>query len=243
MSSQGFYGSGTSGIFGRLVLEYVGTFLLVIVGTKAAIDAASGLSIAGSPTGSVGVALAFGVTLGILVYALGVRTGCHLNPAVTLAAIVGKSINAVQGLLYMGVQVAGGISASLMLSTLVSPNVRAETKLGLTTLAAGYNTFHLFVVEAIATSILVLVVLFVAASGRVHEAAAGIAVGGALFVGIMFAGSITGGALNPARTLGPMIVENEYGSVWWYLIAQLLGAGVAALLFKVGGRVKQPDDS
>lgn len=243
MSSQGFYGSDTSGIFGRLVLEYVGTFLLVIVGTKAAVDAAASLSIAGSPVGSVGVALAFGVTLGILVYALGVRTGCHLNPAVTLAAMVDRSIGILQGVLYIIVQVIGGISASLMLSTLVSPSVRNETRLGLTTLAAGYNPFHLIVVEAVATGILVLVVLFVAVSGRVHEAAAGIAVGGALFVGIMFAGSITGGGMNPARTLGPMIVENEYANVWWYLLAQILGAVVAVLLFKVVGRVKQPDDS
>ena len=141
----------------------------------------------------------------------------------------------------MSVQIIGGVSASLMLSTLVSPGVRSETRLGLTTLAAGYNPVHLIIVEAVATGILVLVVLFVAVSGRVHEAASGVAIGGALFAGIIFAGSITGGALNPARTIGPMVVENAYGNVWGYLFAQFLGAVVAALLFKVVGRVKQPN--
>ncbi len=240
MSRIGFYESTQSLISGRLLFEALGTYFLVLVGTKAATDATMSNAIAGAPTGSTGVALAFSATLAILVYALGPRTGAHLNPAVTLAALLVGAIRDVQAVAYMIAQVVGAVLASLTLRLTLPHRDVTRAKLGLTALAPGYDRWSLLVYEFLGTLLLVLAVLFAAVSSRVHAAAAGVTVGGALFAAVLFAGPVTGGGINPARVLGPMFLTGIFTNWWLYLLAELLGAWVAVLLYRSYGGVQAP---
>lgn len=240
MSGTGFYGSDISPLGPRALLEALGTFFLVFIGTKAVTDAATGSAVAGSPIGSTGVALAFGV-VGILVYALGPRTGCHLNPAISLAAWLSGKITAIELVCYSGAQVAGACAASFLLKATLPDASIMQAKLGLTTLAHGYGDWSLFAYEALGTGLLVFVVLFAAVSGRVPEAASGIAVGGALVFGVLITGSVTGGALNPARLLGPMFAMGVYTNWWIYILAEFSGAVLAWLLYNQYGSVRPSD--
>jgi MIP family channel proteins len=222
------YGSDVAGNIVRAsIAEFLGTFLLVLAGT--AVVVAGGLN-AGVFDG-LAPALAFGLMLVALVTALGHISGCHLNPAVTLGLAATRKFPLSHVPAYLLAQFGGAVVAALTVWAAYGDSARDQVGLGAPSPAAGVGVLRTGFVEAIITFLLVLVIVSVATDDRVPAAAAGLAVGFALFAAISIGGLVTGGSVNPARALGPMIVAGTFPQWPVYLIAPVIGGVVAALLY------------
>jgi MIP family channel proteins len=233
VTPEGLYGSNTAQNVPRLaVAEFIGTFFLVFTGTAEAAAAVLKLTIAGQPAGSLAVGLTFGLALAAMVYTFGHISGCHLNPAVTLGlALSGKFPWKHTGY-YIASQLAGAITASLAVWGTFGERARGTASLGAAQPSAQSSGLDVFVVEAVMTFFLVLVICSVATDRRAHPAVAGIAVGFTLAVCVLVAGPISGGAINPARALGPMIVAGRYQAIWAYVLGPIAGGGLGALIYE-----------
>ncbi|HEY0007769.1 MAG TPA: MIP family channel protein [Tepidisphaeraceae bacterium] len=230
-AKQGLYGSELGGSMLRSgVAEAVGTFLLVFAGAATATAATLNRSIAGGAADSLAVALAFGLALVALVSALGHVSGAHLNPAVTLGlAATGKfPLRFVPA--YLIAQLVGAIAAALAVWAIFGHAGRDLAALGATAPAQHVTLLQAFLAEMLITFFLVFIVMSVATDSR-SPAAAGPAVGFALAAAILIGGPVTGGAVNPARALGPMIVAGTFTAAWVYILAPILGGVAAALLY------------
>lgn len=232
LKGDGLYGSSTSDpIFGAALAELVGTFILVFGGTAVAVGAILSRPTAGAAYDSLAIALAFGLALAAVVAAVGHVSGAHVNPAVTLGmAATGKfpwkSVPA-----YLGAQLAGAVLGALGTWLAFGSPGRSTANLAATYPAQGVGDFQAFVLEILITFILVFVVMSVATDDRAPAPIAPIAVGFALAVGVFVAGPITGGAVNPVRALGPMLVAGDLTSAWLYILGPVIGGVLAALLY------------
>jgi MIP family channel proteins len=230
----GLYGSqiDASHLVGAAIAELVGTFILVFGGTAVAVAAILARPTAGGAYGSLAVALAFGLALAIVVASIGHVSGAHVNPAVTIGmAATGKfPWNYVP--IYVAAQLVGAVLAALATwLTFGGVGARSEASLAATYPARGVGDLQAFLVEILITFILVFVVMAVATDERAPAAIAPIAVGFALAVGVFIAGPVTGGSVNPARSLGPMIVAGDLTSVWLYILGPIIGGVLGALLY------------
>lgn len=211
-----------------LIAELVGTFALIFVGAGTGALGIGGL---------VGVALAHGLVLLAFAYAYGHISGTHINPAVTVAVWAAGKMDAGKAFSYIVFQLTGGILGALALRWVLGG---AETGLGATVLAqnlqAGGATISIspvvgMVLEAILTFFLVNTVLNAAVSGKGGELA-GVAIGLTLTLAILVGGPLTGGSLNPARTLGPAVATGNFSDLWVYFVGPVVGAVAAALLYR-----------
>ncbi len=232
MSNEGLYGSSTAQNVPRLaVAEFIGTFFLVFTGTAVASAAVLKQQIAGLPADTLTVGLTFGLVLVALVYTFGHVSGCHLNPAVTVGLALSGKFPWRYTPYYLGSQLLGAIAASLVLWGVYGEAARAQAILGTTQPPGHASSVTVFVIELIMTFFLVLVICSVATDKRAHPAIAGIAVGFTLAVCVLVAGPISGGAINPVRALGPMIVADRFGDVWAYILGPMIGGAAGALLY------------
>jgi aquaporin Z len=223
----------------KLLAEFVGTAVLVVIAVGVATESFGfklhGLSLS---AGIVATAVAFGLVLVALVYAIGPISGCHINPAVTLGFISSGRMKFQEGLAYMVAQVAGGIAGAYLLYwmfTTVPSYHKAVQGLG----TDGYGSKSLlhisqggaFLVEVVITAIFVMVVLFATHKAAI-QGAAGVAIGFALVIVHLIGIPLTGTSVNPARSLGPAIVVGgtALSQVWLFIVAPLVGGIVAALL-------------
>jgi len=200
--------------------EAVGTFILVFVGTGAVIvDGVSG----GALT-LVGIALAFGLVVLAMVNALGDVSGAHINPAVTVGFWVAGRFPRDQVLPYVASQCAGAVLASLLLRMTFG----ASHGLG-ATLPSG-SVLQSLVMEIVATCILVLVILCVTTGAKEKGITAAITIGSVVTFVVLLAGPVSGGSVNPARSLGPAVAGLQFDSFWVYIVGPCAGAWLAALL-------------
>jgi MIP family channel proteins len=233
LKTDGAYGSSTSDpILPAALAELVGTFILVFGGTAVAVGAILSLPTAGGAYGSLAIALAFGLALAAVVAAIGHVSGAHVNPAVTLGlASIGqfpwKSVPA-----YLGAQLVGAVLGAIGTWVAFGGPGRNEAKLAATYPAQGVGDLQAFLLEILITFILVFVVVSVATDSRAPAAIAPIAVGFALAVGVFIAGPVTGGAVNPVRALGPMLVAGDLTSVWLYILGPIIGGVLAAFFYE-----------
>ena len=199
----------------RMVAEAIGTFILVLAGTGAAI---------------VGGSYAFGFGFGLIavVYAIGHISGAHVNPAISLGLAVTGRFPMAEVPYYVGSQIIGAILASLFLR-LVNGNLNS---LGATSVVDGYSVLEGFLLELVCTAVLVFVVVAVATDKRVQPAVVGLAIGGALLFIELVAGPITGGSVNPARSIGPAIASWSFGDIWIYLTAPFIGGAIGAVSYE-----------
>jgi MIP family channel proteins len=214
------------------VAEAVGAFFLVYTGTATAVAAVTGETIAGDPPNSLAVALAFGLVLAALVGALGRVSGAHLNPAVTIGlASIGK-FPWRYAPTYVVAQLLGAILGAGATWLTLGSAARDDAKLGATYPAGGIGDGRAFLVEFFITFLLVFVIVAVTQDERVHAAAASTSIGFALVAAVLIGGPSTGGAVNPVRALGPMLVASDLTSFWVYLTAPILGGIAAAVLYQ-----------
>ncbi|MGB7053138.1 MAG: aquaporin [Acidimicrobiales bacterium] len=229
----------------RLAAELLGTLILVFIACGVAtLSFGKGFNFAGFTlahnlsAGIVATALAFGLVLLALVYVLGPISGCHVNPAVTIGALLARRIQPVEGVLYMVAQFIGGILGALLLWGVFSASPlyrRTVTGLG----ADGYgkaSDVHIsaggaFLVEVILTAIFVFVVLGVT-SRIANAAAAGLVIGLTLTFIHLIGIPLTGTSVNPARSLGPALVVGgtALSQVWLFIVAPAIGGAVAAII-------------
>ncbi len=204
--------------------EALGTFALVFVGAGAlAVDAAS----EGGVTG-VGVGLAFGFIVMALVFALGHVSGCHINPAVTVAFRVTRRIGNRRALAYIVAQLAGGILGGLAIVAIVGGDGDA----GATAPRIG-GTDAALLSEFILTFFLALVVFGAATDARAEGGAAGLAIGAYVGLAALSWGPVANASMNPARSLGPAIAGNEWSAHWVYWLGPIAGAVLGALAYEL----------
>ncbi len=232
-SSGGLYGSeiDDSHMVGAGLAELVGTFILVYGGTAVAVGAILTRPTAGPAYDSLAVALAFGLALVAVVAAIGHVSGGHVNPAVTLGMAATGKFPWKYTPIYIGAQLVGAVLAAFATWLTFGGPARSEANLAATYPAQGVGDLQAFLVEILITFILVFVVMAVATDDRAPAAIAPIAVGFALAVGVFIAGPVTGGAVNPVRALGPMIVAGDLTSFWLYILGPIVGGVLAALLY------------
>jgi len=232
-SSGGLYGSqiDDSHMVGAGLAELVGTFILVYGGTAVAVGAILARPTAGAAYDSLAIALAFGLALAAVVAAVGHVSGAHVNPAVTLGMAATGKFPWKYTPVYIGAQLVGAVLAAFATWLTFGAAARSEANLAATYPAQGVGDLQAFIVEVLITFILVFVVMAVATDDRAPAAIAPIAVGFALAVGVFIAGPVTGGAVNPVRALGPMIVAGDLTSAWLYILGPIVGGVLAALLY------------
>ena len=236
--------------FRKLGAEFLGTMVLVVIAVGVATESFGfklfGLSYA---AGVVATALAFGLVLVALVYAIGPISGCHVNPAVTLGFISAGRMKLAEGVSYLVAQFAGGIVGAYLLYWMFTTSALYQKSIqGLGTDGYGKQS-HLFVsqggaflIEVVLTAIFVLVVLFATHKAAI-QGAAGVAIGFALVFVHLIGIPLTGTSVNPARSLGPAVVVGgtALSQVWLFIVAPLVGALVAAIIHLVLAERSQED--
>ncbi|HEX7021941.1 MAG TPA: MIP family channel protein [Trueperaceae bacterium] len=203
-----------------LVAEFVGTFTLIFAGVGAI---AAGANL-------VGVALAHGLAIAVMVSATMAVSGGHLNPAVTLGLWLARKIDFLNALLYMVAQCLGGLVAAWVLLLLIPDQVHA-VNVGTPALAPGLPVVSGLLIEAILTFFLVFVIYGTAVDARAHKVG-GLFIGLTITLDILMGGPLTGAAMNPARHLGPALVSGQLLQTWLYWLGPLLGGAAAALLYR-----------
>jgi MIP family channel proteins len=211
-----------------LVAEAIGTFLFFFIGAGAVIlgqhsgDASAGL---------VGVALAHGLALAILVSAFGAVSGGHFNPAVTFAVWITGRMEPMRAALYVVVQLVAGVAAGFALRYVFPESSWEPVKLGTPAVDPTISIAGAIVIEAILTMALIVAVFGTAIDPRGPKIG-GLAIGLAVAADIFMGGPLTGAAMNPARWFGPAVASGTYTDwyVWW--IGPLVGAAIVALVYR-----------
>lgn len=229
----------------KVFAEFIGTFSLVFFGTGAAVIAgktipAAVLSDAPAGIGVLGIALAFGLAVVVMAYAIGPISGCHINPAITVSMLVAGKISAKDSLGYIIAQFAGATVASGTLLTIQkgSPGfTMGEWALGANGWGPGYlanyTTTSAFIIETLLT-FLFLFVIFATTSKLGNSTMAGMAIGLTLVLIHLVSIHVTGTSVNPARSFGPAIFAGGKAmeQLWLFIVAPLVGGIAAAVVWK-----------
>jgi aquaporin Z/aquaporin NIP len=211
--------------------EAVGTFILVLAITSAAVAATLARPVAGVPYGSLAVPVAAWLALTILAASLGHISGAHVNPAVTLGLAANLRFPWACALIYIVAQFVGAIAAAAVIWGLYGQRAKTMAGLGATYPPAGVSAGQVFAAECVITFVLVLVVVSVATDKRVPRGLGALAIGAALATAVLIGGPVSGGAVNPARAIGPMILAGRFTDWWAYLVAPVVGGIVAVALY------------
>ena len=219
--------------------EFFATGLFVFVGAGTVV--ASGIASGGEldAAGLVAISLGHGLAVAALVFAVAHISGGHLNPAVTFAAVLTGKTRPMIGVMYVAGQLTGAVLAGLLL-LYVFPNA-VEGNLGSHGLGAGVSVGMGFTVEFVLTFLLVFVIFAVAMGRREPDAFAPLAIGLAVAVIHFAAVPLTGGSVNPARSLGPAVASGTWADHWIYWAAPLAAAALAALVYQAVFASKDAD--
>jgi aquaporin Z len=213
----------------KFLAEFVGTFTLVLFGCGAAV-------LGGENVGQLGIALAFGFAIVAMAYGIGPISGCHVNPAVSLAAFVAGRMNARDMLLYWAAQFAGALVGAAILMVLAKTGV--ESGLGRNGWGPGYlGEYGLqaaLVFEIVMTALFVIVILGSTGAGS-SPGFAGLAIGITLAVIHIVGIQVTGVSVNPARSFGPAILVGgeALAQLWLFIVAPAIGALIGGLAFRL----------
>lgn len=213
----------------KLTAEFLGTFALAFFGAGAI---CANQFLHGTGSGLLGEALAEGLAAAILYTVFARVSGGHFNPAVTIGFWVTKRINTLEVLGYWVAQIAGAIAATYSVRWIVPDDPWRASLGGTPQLVADFMRLPAMGLEAILTFFLVLV-FFAGVSGEDSERRpqAGWAAGLVYTAGILVAGPLTGGALNPARAFGPALVSSHWNSQGIYWVGPLAGGFLAGLIY------------
>lgn len=212
--------------------ELVGTFAFVFIGAGAICTEAY----TRGGVGLVGIALAHGLSLAIMISALGAISGGHFNPAVTIAFLVVGRIQVVPAVSYIVAQLVGGTIAGLLLRAIfagVFPEaVIGPAHLGTPALTREVSFGTGVLIEVVLTFFLLLAVYGTVVDDRAPRSLAGFGVGLTFGFGVLMGGPLTGAAMNPARTFGPALAAQFWDNHLVHWIGPIVGAALAALLYE-----------
>ncbi|MCX2826828.1 aquaporin [Bacillus pseudomycoides] len=209
------------------IAEFIGTFVLVLFGTGTAV---LGGGIEG--IGTLGIAMAFGLSIVAMAYSIGTISGCHVNPAVSIAMFVNKRMNAMELSYYLLAQVLGGLLGTATLVTILKSSNMSLDNLG----QNAFGNFGLsgsFLVEFVLTFVFILVIIVV--TGKKGNAQlAGLVIGFTLVLVHLLGIPLTGTSVNPARSLAPALFAGgeAVSQLWVFIVAPILGGIVAAIVGK-----------
>jgi MIP family channel proteins len=206
----------------QLAAEGIGAFTLVFTGAGAVmVDAKT------ERLGHLGVALAFGLVIAAMIYAVGHISGAHFNPAVSFAFALTRHFPWPRLAGYWTAQAAGAVAAAGLLRASLGDvgDVGA-------TLPSG-SQGQSFLWEVVLTFFLMFVIMAVATDTRAVGEAAALAIGGTIAMDAIVGGPISGASMNPARSLGPALVSGELADLWLYLVAPLVGAAAGAFAYQL----------
>ncbi len=217
----------------KYLAELIGTLVLVLIGCGSAV-------IAGGHIGFAGISAAFGLAVMAMVYAIGSISGCHINPAITVAMLVAGKIKGKDAVFYIIAQCLGAIAGAAILWLVASGlpgyslavNGLGQNGFGSQS-PAGYSLLACFVAEIVLTAVFLFVVF-----GATHQDApkgfAGIAIGLALMFIHLVGIPITGTSVNPARSLGPAVFVggDALAQLWVFIVAPVVGGIITALIWR-----------
>ena len=218
----------------KYLAEMVGTMVLTLMGCGVAV------SLGCDPTGNipavVGTALAFGLSVVAMAYAIGGISGCHINPAITLGVFLSGRMSAKDCAMYMIFQVIGAIIGAALLYLLTSTSDGAIVGTGANDLQLGVTAIGGLLAEIIFTCVFVLVVL--GATSKTNGANnnfAGLAIGLALVLVHLVCIRYTGTSVNPARSIGPAIFQGGTAltNLWIFIVGPFIGGACAACIWKL----------
>jgi len=213
--------------------ELIGTLVLVLIGCGSAV-------IAGQYIGFAGIAFAFGLAVLAMVYAIGSISGCHINPAITVAMLVAGKIKGRDAIFYIIFQCIGAIIGAALIWAIASGNAGFSldgTGLGQNgygdSSPAGYGLAAGFIAEVVLTAVF-LFAIFGATHKDAPKGFAGIAIGFTLVLIHLVGIPITGTSVNPARSLGPAVFVggDALAQLWLFIVAPIIGGIIAALIWK-----------
>jgi aquaporin Z len=221
----------------RLAAEFIGTLWLVLGGCGSAVLAAAFPDLG---IGFVGVALAFGLTLLTMAYAIGHVSGCHINPAVSVGLCVGGRFPAKDLIPYIVAQVLGGIAGAGILYVIASGHAGFDLAGGFASNGyaehspGGYSLLSCFVCEVVMTFGFIVVIMG-STHGRAPKGFAPIAIGLCLTLIHLISIPVTNTSVNPARSLGPAIFVGGWalGQVWLFWVAPLIGGALGGFVYRL----------
>ena len=214
----------------KLVAEFIGTFALTFFGAGAICTDQYLHSTGG--VGILGIALAHGLAIAIMVSALGHISGGHFNPAITIGFWVTKRLNTFDTILYWAAQLAGAVAAAFLLKALVPEDTWRAVALGVPELARDFPRWAGIALEAVATFFIVLVVFGTEVDEKgAFPSISGFGIGLSYTLGILVAWPLTGAALNPARAFGPALAATHWANHGVYWVGPLAGGFIAGLLY------------
>ena len=219
----------------RATAEFIGTFWLVFGGCGTAVLAAAFPSLG---VGFVGVALAFGLTVLTMAYAIGHISGCHLNPAVSVGLVVGKRFPASELWAYVIAQVAGAIVAAAVLYVIASGKPGFDLASGFASNGyaahspGGYSLVACLVSEVVLTFMFLMIILG-ATDRRAPQGFAPIAIGLGLTLIHLIGIPVTNLSVNPARSTGPALFVGGWAveQLWLFWLAPIVGAAIAGVVY------------
>lgn len=206
----------------RATAELVGTFALVTAGC--------GAIMVNAQTGALthlGVALAFGLIVTVMIAAIGHLSGGHFNPAVTIAFVVLRHVSWRTAIYYIPAQLVGAILGAGTLRLLLGDIAHLGA-----TLPAG-SVVQAFGIEVLLSALLMLVIMAVATDARATGTPAALAIGFTVALDALWGGPISGASMNPARSFGPALVVGLWEHQWVYWLAPLIGALIGAICYQV----------
>jgi aquaporin Z len=232
-------------LWAAAIAEFIGPFALVVAGVGAIISTQS-LADGGN---LVAVSLAHGLAIGLMVAALGHISGGHFNPAVTISMLATGEMRLTRAVTYIVAQLLGATAGAGVL-TLVFPALgpmgrnNPGVNLGLPGLGPDVTVTGAVIMEVLMTFFLVMVIFGTVVDPRGPKAIAPLAIGLIITMDILTGGRITGAAMNPARAIGPAIVQQDFTNWWIYWVGPIIGGLIAAYAYKAiwlgGGRVGLP---
>lgn len=221
----------------KYVAELIGTFVLVVFGCGSAVAANTLLGTAGQPLplafSTLLIAFAFGLSIVAMAYSIGNISGCHINPAVSLAMLLSGKLTGKDFVGYVVAQVIGGIAGAGLLVVFFGSNEALGANGYGEASAIGCNMGQAFLVEVVLTFAFLLAILGV--TSRIENSSvAGLVIGLTLTLVHILGIPFTGTSVNPARSLGPALLQGgvALSQVWVFLVAPLVGAALAAVVYK-----------
>lgn len=229
-STAGSDGFASPGVLRAAAAEFIATLLFIFLGAGTVVVTGGLIKDGLTSARLVAIALAHGLTIALLVAATAKISGGHINPAVTVAALLTGKINLPKASMYVVAQLVGAIVGALLLTWVIP--APAQGNLGAHGLGAGVTAVGGLVAEIVLTFALVFVIFATALDPKGLGHLAPAAIGLTVLVDHLFGVPVTGASMNPARSFGPALVAGAWDNHWIFWIGPLIGGALAALVYE-----------